>query len=81
MTHPLIDDDGEPTPLGAAVLELIHLHDWCERRAVLFLLDRFTGDMHCPVSALYDAAAVRRYYRSAGLEVIAVPLPVRALAG
>ena len=75
MTDPLVDDDGAPTPLGAAIMEITHCRGYTFRHACKLLTRRFQGDCQCPACAMFRPDEVRRFYKKKGHRVNVVPLP------
>jgi len=80
MTDPLVDRDGSPTPLGAAILETTHCRGYTLRHACKLLTDRLAEDCQCPACALFPPEAVLDYYHRRGHLVNVVPLPRTMLA-
>ena len=74
MKNLFVSADGDMTPLGAAVLELVTVRGWTMRRACNLLADRFENDMECPVSGCFTAAAVRVHYKGR-VNAVALPAP------
>ena len=80
MKDPLVESDGEPTPLGAAVLELTYTRGYTMRHACKLLTDRFAMDCQCPACGLFSPDKVVSYYRRTGHRINPVPLPRSMLA-
>ena len=78
---PWIEADGEPTPLGAAILETIHCRGYDWLTASTMLSDRFYSDMQCPCSAMFSPDKVVSHYRNRGHRINPVPLPRTLVAG
>ena len=75
MKSPHLVEGIDLTPIGAAAVELRTCRGYDLHDAVEMLEDKFVEDCAVPVSGLFNAGAVVKFYADRGEEVNAVPLP------